>query len=465
MDGDATAKVLEEALAAGLACFGRGDHAAAIGIYSAAIEQQSRGSADAGLVARLYAARGHSRFIRRELEAAHADYGQALAHDPALAEGHAYRGLIGYQTGKSMQALADYDRAVGLYVAQAEAGAPVHAALSEALFGRGNAQYQRRAFAEAAEDYGTALAFAPDLIDALIYRGVARFQLGELAAAQADYSAALAHPATSSAQQAIVRYNQGMLLRQQGDLAGAVGAYTLALALQPRDADCLMNRGNARAEQGDLAEAIADYEAALALNPWVEDGWNICGMARLTLGDLAGAEADFGRAIQVAPQAAGVHFNRGCARLQLGDLEGAIRDFTRELALHPPGLKGRVETRERRAEILNNRGLAWHYLGHLDEAIADYERSLQQLRQSGGQALVGERMASTLLNRGAAYFERAARNPEQGAAGLQEARADFTAALGLAADPQLAGEIRRQLGALEQQFQPEQKEVISAAKT
>jgi len=48
---------------------------------------------------------------------------------------------------------------------------------------------------------------------------------------------------------------------------------------------------------------------------------------------------------------------------------------------------------------------------------------------------------------------------------LQEARADFTAALGLAADPQLAGEIRRQLGALEQQFQPEQKEVISAAKT
>jgi tetratricopeptide (TPR) repeat protein len=438
-----------EALSHGQSCFQRGDHAGAILAYSAALDAlvgEQSGAGRGALAARLYCQRGHSRFIGRQLDDAIADYDRALEHDPAMAEAYAYRGLIAYQTGKSIGAVADFNAAITLYQRQGEP-----AALGEAYFNRGNAQYQRRDYLDAEADYSAALALQPDMVDGLIYRGVARYQLGDSAGSAADYAQAIAHPATTPAQRAAIHYNRGLLLRQQGDLAGAIEAYSAALEIQPNDADSLMNRGNARAEGGDLPAAIDDYRAALRLNPWLEDGFNICGMARMSAGDLHGAIEDFNRAIARDPRVGNLHFNRGCARLQLGDLPGAIEDFSVELERHAPGLKGRIETREQRAELYNNRGLAYHYQGDLTAAIDDYTRSLRQLRLAGSVEAMSERLASTLLNRGVAYRDRAFAGsaPEMEQETLRAAADDLRQVLELAPDPALAKAARQSLADVE----------------
>jgi tetratricopeptide (TPR) repeat protein len=437
-----------DALARARACFERGDHQGAIGASSEALDTLIGGDeAHAALAARLYSQRGHSRFLQRDLPGAIEDYSRALEYDPALAEAYAYRGLIYYQTGKSIGAVADLSTAIDLYSRDAAATDPQRRALAEAHINRGNAQYQRRDYRAAESDYAAALALSPDLVDALIYRGVARYQEGNSAGAYSDYRQALDHPAVTSRQRAVIHYNRGLLLREQGNLAGALADYSAALELQPNDADCLMNRGNVHAEQGNLAGALADYSAALRLNPWLEDGFNIRGMARLAARDLAGAIEDFSRAIKDNPQATNVFFNRGCAHLQLGDLARAIEDFTAELALRAPGLKGRVETREKRAEIYNNRGLAYHYQGDLAAAIEDYGRSLQQLQLTGGLDAIGERMASTLLNRGVAYCDQPRGQLDDSARqeALRAAAADLEQALALAPDPELAAAARDRL--------------------
>ena len=431
------------ALASGETFFGHGDHASAAEAYSTALEalDDAARAAYAPLAAQLFSRRGHARFIRRELPAAAADYRQAIACDPALAEAYAYHGLISYQTGRAIEAVADFSIAIALY--SRAATAPT--LLAETLFNRGNAQYQRRDYHAAESDYSAALALDPQLADALIYRGVARFQRGDYPGAADDYARALEFPALAPAQRAAISYNQGMLLRQQGNLLGAIAAYDAALAIQPNDADCLMNRGNARAERGDLAGALDDYTAALRLNPWIEDGFNIRGMARMESGAPEDAIADFDRAIAHAPQALHLHFNRACARLQCGDFAGAIADFSAELERRAPGLKGRAETRERRAEIYNNRGLAYHYSGNLDAAIEDYTRAVQQLRLSGGTDAFGERLASTLLNRGAALHERARSQLVPSMDDLHAAADDLAQAIELSTDPALVHAARQQL--------------------
>jgi tetratricopeptide (TPR) repeat protein len=457
-----------DALARAQAHFLRGDHHSASDACSTALKARPAEPIDPAqrtLIAQLYCQRAHTQFIRRDLTAAIDDYNQAIAHDPSIADAYINRGLIAYQAGKPIAAVADYSAAIDLYLEAPPSCSPAGAtgtpawclALAQAYFNRGNAQYQRRDFAEAVHDYSAALALHPSMIDALIYRGVARYRMDDGAGAEADYAEALRQPAITSQQRAMACYNCGLLLRQRGDLHGAIAAYDAALAAQPNDADCLINRGNARAEAGDLLGAIEDYGAGLRLNPWIENGFNIRGMARMAAGDLRGAAEDFDRAIAQRPQLADAHFNRGCVRLQLGDLDGAIEDFSAELAHRAPGLRERVEAREQRAELYNNRGLAYHYRGNLPAAIDDYSRSLDQLRLAGGPAAVAERMASTLLNRGLAYYDQAqaASIAPGGTNAIAFAVADLEQAADLSPDPALAGAAREYLAEIERLRYPQ----------
>lgn len=392
---------VEQTLSAGVMLFQRGDHGAAIQGYTTLLDALSasdlseaeRHSYEVGL----YIQRGHARFIRRDLPGALQDYTQALECNTSLPDVYAYRGLIHYQSGRVMQAVADYDAAIAHYQnTSMQANAKQ---LAEVFFNRGNAQYQRRDYPAAEADYTQALSLDASLTDALIFRGVCRFQQEDLGGAASDYQQALHQPNTTLLQQAQIRYNQALLLRRLGNSTGALAAYTAALELNPHDTDSFMNRGSVYADLEDYESAIHDYEAALALNPWIEDGFNTCGMARMLAGDLSAAVEDFSRAIAYTPHASNIHANRGAARLQLGDYTGAIADFSVELALGAPGLKARIETREKRSEVLNNRGLAYHYTGNFPAALADYNRAIEQLRLSGTEATIAERLERIIRNR------------------------------------------------------------------
>ncbi|MEZ4771390.1 MAG: tetratricopeptide repeat protein [Caldilineales bacterium] len=63
------------------------------------------------------------------------------------------------------------------------------------------------------------------------------------------------------------RIREGMLLEEVGDLAGALDAYRLAVAIAPDNADAHFTLAYAYRRDGQLDQAIAEFEAGLALDP------------------------------------------------------------------------------------------------------------------------------------------------------------------------------------------------------
>ena len=57
----------------------------------------------------------------------------------------------------------------------------------------------------------------------------------------------------------------GLACGQTRDQAGAIEAFTAALALEPKNAFALDRRGDARLKSGQFAAAVADFDAVLAL--------------------------------------------------------------------------------------------------------------------------------------------------------------------------------------------------------
>ena len=62
-------------------------------------------------------------------------------------------------------------------------------------------------------------------------------------------------------------FNRGRAYSEQGEYDRAVSEYTVAIGLNPQDADVYYNRGVAYARQGEYERAIADYTDAIRLNP------------------------------------------------------------------------------------------------------------------------------------------------------------------------------------------------------
>ena len=76
-------------------------------------------------------------------------------------------------------------------------------------------------------------------------------------------------------------YNQGLELQGANDNAGAMAAYTRAVALDPDYADAFNNRGYIKMGQGDLAGAVADFGAAIRSRPDKFEGYLNRGTAYL----------------------------------------------------------------------------------------------------------------------------------------------------------------------------------------
>jgi YaiO family outer membrane protein len=74
-------------------------------------------------------------------------------------------------------------------------------------------------------------------------------------------------PETSLAQSASELYEAGVAARQEQRFDDAVAALEQALALEPRNADALVQLGFARLGTGDLAGARSAFETALAIAP------------------------------------------------------------------------------------------------------------------------------------------------------------------------------------------------------
>ncbi|PHH72176.1 hypothetical protein CDD82_6137 [Ophiocordyceps australis] len=111
----------------------------------------------------------------------------------------------------------------------------------------------------------------------------------EAASARSSEAAAAAAADGGGKTMAEALKNKGNAAMAQRDYASAVGLYSQALELVPRNAIFLSNRAAAHSAAGDHEAARVDAEAAVAADPGYTKGWSRLGLARYALGDPRGA--------------------------------------------------------------------------------------------------------------------------------------------------------------------------------
>jgi len=183
--------------------------------------------------------------------------------------------------------------------------------------------------AEAAADYGRALALAPSYASAhlglgralvaqgrpddalphftaaLRFRGrepAVRVEYGRaLVAAHRPYDAADQFRAAAELGEPAAGFDLGAVLVSVGELAPAAAAYGRAVAAVPGYAEGRIDYGNVLAQLGRVPEAIAQYQADLPLEPAAADVRNNLGSLLAQTGRLAEAEARFQEALVLRP--------------------------------------------------------------------------------------------------------------------------------------------------------------------
>lgn len=124
---------------------------------------------------------------------------------------------------------------------------------------------------------------------------------------------------------------QAWLMAGQPDRAYA--ASTLAVALNPDDADLLLARAVAEARLQRFAEAKEDENRVLDLDPHRVDALVFRAAAERHLNHLDQAEADIGSALAEDPDNAEALLERGILRQRDGNRDGARADWQQAAAL------------------------------------------------------------------------------------------------------------------------------------
>jgi Tfp pilus assembly protein PilF len=175
----------------------------------------------------------------------------------------------------------------------------------------------------------------------------------------------------------------GNVLRDGGDLAGALTAYKRALELNPGHADTHNNLGVALKEQGRIEDAITSYRRALELKPAYPEALNNLGLALLEVGTLHESIASFKQALIIMPGYLTARYNLGMAWSWAGDDTRAV-ECLQEVARakHDHG-KSFGETAVYRSRIKHDAEQVQHLLDQQKVANdhRQYLESLQQLHE------------------------------------------------------------------------------------
>jgi tetratricopeptide (TPR) repeat protein len=128
-------------------------------------------------------------------------------------------------------------------------------------------------------------------------------------------------------------FDTGCKRYQEGDLKGAIEAYTGAIAMKPEEIRSYFNRGIAYIELHMLDKAIDDYNTVISMNPDYTEAYNNRGWALLQKGLFDPAIRDCNKALQLDPNMATAYHTRGMAYKGKGMLEAAKRDFQKSCEL------------------------------------------------------------------------------------------------------------------------------------
>jgi len=134
---------------------------------------------------------------------------------------------------------------------------------------------------------------------------------------------------------AVVHYDRGVHLQDQGKLDEAVAEFRKAIRLKPDLAEAHGNLGVALRAQGKQEEAIAEFRAATRIKPDSADAHISLGVALKAQGKLEEAVAESRTAIRIKPDDADKHVNLGNLLDDQGKLAEAIAEYRAALRLKP----------------------------------------------------------------------------------------------------------------------------------
>lgn len=313
-------------------------------------------------------------------------FDQVIAINSANADAHSNKGTSLVALGRSEEALASCDRALkadprradtwatkGAVLAAARRGADAVACYEKALAidernvvawcGKGSALAAAGRHPEALICLDRALAIEPTNAAALFGKAISAEIAGRLGDAKAslrrfievagpmyadEIAAAKKHLAdlvrretqTNDAEQL---NNEGLVLKQRGELDDALVCYDEALEMAPQRADIWCNKGNALHAMGRSAEALQCFDKAVALNPRDMKSWCNRGVALKALGRMDEAITAYDRALEIEPHDVKTWFNKANAFAALEKYREAMVCFLKAHDLGDPNAARYVE--------------------------------------------------------------------------------------------------------------------------
>lgn len=214
----------------------------------------------------------------------------------------------------------------------------------------------------ARERYQRVLAMAPDHFDALHLLGVVERQLGDPASAVGLIERALEVRPQSAAAQC----NLGAALHDLGRLQDTLASYDRAIALKPDYVLAICNRGNTLRELGRMDEAARSYEAALAIDPAYPEAHCHLAILLQDAGQAAAALASADRALQSRPRYAQAWSIRADALQSLQRFAEAVLSYDKSIDIDPM-----------KPQTWCSRGTALQRLQRCEEALASYDRAIE----------------------------------------------------------------------------------------
>ncbi len=161
-------------------------------------------------------------------------------------------------------------------------------------------------------------------------------------------------------------FDQGNVLLDQGDVQGALAAFTRAATLKPSSASSHFNMGNAHFRLGQFDAAVAAYRVAIDLKPEFGDAEIALGNVLDDMGRLEDSMRHYRRATEINPERPEAHNNLGVVLNATKQFNQAIACFKRALELDPGYASAYVNLGRTSTDM----GRIDAALGYLHQAIA-----------------------------------------------------------------------------------------------
>jgi tetratricopeptide (TPR) repeat protein len=358
---------------------GAGEHEQALRVFEEGEKQYP-------LEQRLYLSHGNLLLTEKEYQKAGDVFRDLLQHVPDSAEAHYYLGSIDAETGKNLEALVHFEKAIALKPSFERAYFKMVELLEESgefqraiqpmeLFLKDVNPHHRdfrlrlirlyvaqKDLDRALEHLDYLLGQNPGDLHAQVRKAQIYGEQGNFSGAIEELKAVL----RNRPNELRVRDFLGLLYEEMKDYERAIQAYQANVEIDPTFFDSILHLGfvSYRLKRND--EALSYLDQAVKLNPKRPEPYLLLGLTYFQMKDYQKAKARLEEGIRQDPSNAELHFNLGTTYDKLDRFDEVVREMKQALELNPE-----------HADALNYLGYSYADRGiNVEEAVALTQRAV-----------------------------------------------------------------------------------------